>query len=264
MTRITSSHPNSLSTRRRHGGRAGSARARGARVIGCALIVGAWLGGAAPAGAAPPALEVWGGLADGSSEWGVLGGTPGMNLGILALRITRPLGSSPERTSLPAWEWTIDVIPVALMSPPLVSLGGAGDVECPEDEICVEPADPGAADRLFPPGTAFGVGFAPLGVTRRLRRSSSMSPFAGITGGILFFDRRVPTTRSSEFNFTASLEVGVRFGRPDHTGATLSYRFHHLSNAGFASENPGLASHLVSVGIHRPQPRPAAQGAVAR
>ena len=33
-------------------------------------------------------------------------------------------------------------------------------------------------------------------------------------------------------------------------GITVSYRFHHLSNASTAGENPGLASHLVSIGIH--------------
>lgn len=177
-----------------------------------------------------------------------------MNLGILALRLTWPIGQVRDGPPLPAFEWTIDLIPVALISPPLVSLRGTG-VPCPDEEICVLPPDPNTRDGRFPPGTAFGVGVAPIGVTRRFRRASTVSPFAGVTGGLLYFERRVPTTQASKLNFTASLVIGLRLGPPDHAAATVSYRLHHLSNAGLSDENPGLGSHLLSIGFHRPLPR---------
>ncbi len=227
-------------------------------MIASTFVIGSLLGPASvlahsppPQGGALRAFEVWGGLGDRSPKWGVLGGAPDMSLGILALRLARPIRSVQGGPPLPAFEWTMDWIPVALMSPPLVSLRGTG-VPCPDEEICVLEPGPTSGGRRFPSGTAFGVGVAP-GVTRRFRRASTVSPFAGITAGLLYFDRRVPTTQASKFNFTASLEFGLRLGRPDHAAATVSYRFHHLSNAGLSDENPGLASHLLSIGIHRPR-----------
>ncbi len=195
-------------------------------------------------------LEAWGGLANRSPQWGILGETPGMNFGVIALRYSQAFGAAPVAGQLPAWEWTFDVIPLALMSPPLISLRGTG-VPCESAVLCVEVPSIASTER-FPPGSAFGFGVAPLGVVRRFARDRRASPFVAVNGGALVFDRRVPTTKASRFNFTASAELGLRIGPPDESALTVSYRFHHISNAGTAGENPGLASHLITLGLHRP------------
>ncbi len=198
------------------------------------------------------AFEVWGGLARNSPQWGLLGETPDMRLGLVALRWTRPLGDAPHAGQLPALELTFDIVPLARISPSLVSLRGTGQ-PCLTAALCVlRPVQTGGS-ALFPPGSPFGFGITPIGFTRRFARASQVSPFIGANGGVLWFDRAAPTTKAARFNFTASAEVGLRFGPVDEAGLTLSYRFHHISNAGTAGENPGLASHLISIGIHRPR-----------
>lgn len=200
------------------------------------------------------AFELWAGLSNESPQWGILGETPGMRFGMLALRWTRALGAPVEANVLPATEWTVDLIPLARMSPPLTSLTGSG-LSCPRASLCVAPQDPADQQGYFPPGSPLAVGIAPLGVTRRFFRMSRASPFVGVNGGMLVFTERVPTSRASRANFTASAEIGVRFGPPAEPAITLSYRFHHISNAGVVTENPGLASHLIAVGLHRPRLR---------
>lgn len=175
-----------------------------------------------------------------------------MNFGMLALRFSRSLGE-PAAGATRATEFTVDLIPIAMTSPPYLSLRGTGTF-CAPRSLCV--LRPLLLSRdAFPDGSARGFGFNPAGVTTRFRTASRFSPMVGVAVGGLWFDKHVPTSRSSQFNFTAMLEAGVRLGPPDVRGITVTYRFHHISNAGTAGENPGLASHVVSLGIHSPRGR---------
>lgn len=195
-------------------------------------------------------VEVWGGLASGSPSWGVLGQLPGMNLGIVALRISRPLGKgATEGTGSRLTEFTVDFVPFVRVSPSYISLRGTGTA-CTPGRICMLLPPASSQHALFPEGSPRGFGLNPAGITTRFRRDRSVSPWLGAAVGALWFDKNVPSTRSARFNFTAALEAGLRLGPPREPGITVSYRFHHLSNAGTAGENPGLASHLVSIGIH--------------
>lgn len=175
-----------------------------------------------------------------------------MRYGQVAVRLTHALGAPPAEGELPALEWTVDLIPFARLSPSLVSLRGTGQ-PCLTAALCVLRPAPRSGSSFFPPGSPVGLGVTPIGLTRRFNRASRFAPFVGVTGGALWFDRPVPTTKASRFNFTASAEFGVRLGPPGEPGITLSYRFHHLSNAGTAGENPGVASHLFSIGMHQPR-----------
>ena len=196
--------------------------------------------------------ELWGGIGGRSRQWGVLGETPNMRLGLVALRWTRPIGARAAAGELRALAWNSDLVPFAMLSPPLVSLRGSG-VPCGKAALCVLPPESSAGEGLFPSDAPFGFGFSPIGLTRRFHRAGRISPWLGITGGALFFSERVPTTQAARFNFTASGELGLRFGSSSEPGITLAYRFHHISNAGTAGENPGVASHLITVGVHRPR-----------
>lgn len=190
-------------------------------------------------------LEIWGGLAQGSPQLGILGETPNMNFAMFALRISRPLErmSSPTRSTMVH----LDIIPFALLSPPYTSLTGTNDPDCSANALCLEPAT--NAPGLFPNGSAVGIGVTPLGITMHFRQDRTLSPSLGVTGGALIFDRAAPTTAGARFNYTAAIEAGLRIGRPDRTGLVLTYRFHHISNAGMARENPGVASHLLTFGL---------------
>jgi hypothetical protein len=169
--------------------------------------------GAQPSVRQAGAFELWAGLSNESPQWGILGETPGVRFGMLALRWTRALGAPVEANALPATEWTVDLIPLARMSPPLTSLSGSG-LSCPRASLCVAPQDPADQQGYFPPGSPLAFGVAPLGFTRRFLRTSRVSPFVGANGGMLVFTERVPTSRASRMNFTASAEVGVRVGPP--------------------------------------------------
>lgn len=209
---------------------------------------------ARPAAAQQPlgGWEVWGGFGARSPQWGILGETPDMRFGQLALRWTRALGESVRADELPRLEWSVDIVPLAMLSTPLVSLRGTG-VPCHRAALCVLPHGEEEEGEAFPPGSPYGVGITPLGLTRRFNRAAKVSPWLGINGGALYFSDRVPTTKAARFNFTASAEFGLRFGRPAEQGLTIAYRFHHISNASTAGENPGVASHLITVGLHRPR-----------
>lgn len=189
-------------------------------------------------------FEIWGGLAKNSPQWGWLGETPEMNLAMLALRFSRPLGD-PSSSRFTTYH--VDLVPIAVMSPPYESAHGDPSFNCRPGVLCVFARDLGRG--LFPRGSAVGVGITPLGLTTHFRHRSKISPSIGVTAGAMYFDRRVPTTRAARFNFTAALELGLRFRRSDAHGYLLSYRLHHISNATTAPENPGVASHLLTVGL---------------
>lgn len=198
------------------------------------------------------ALEVWGGLASNSPRWGLLGASPEMNLGVLGVRFSRTLARRSREPRASTIEYTFDLIPLAVLSTPFVSARGLG-LECSGAALCVLPQSHGTG-AVFPAGSAVGLGFNAAGLTARFRPTRAVAPTVGFAVGGLLFDRPVPTTRATRFNFTASAEVGLRLGPPERRGVTLTYRFHHISNAGTSSENPGVASHLITLGIHIPRP----------
>jgi len=192
-------------------------------------------------------VEVWGGLAHDSQQLGILGETPFMSYGQLAVRFTRRVGA--QHADAAHWEYGFELVPFAKMSKPLVSLRGTG-FPCPPRQLCTRTPDTDDYGSIFLAGAPTGFGGSPIVLTRRFAPSRRFAPFTSVTGGALWFTERVPTTQAARFNFTASYELGVRLGSTDSPGITVAYRFHHLSNAGTAGENPGVASHLITVGIH--------------
>ena len=168
--------------------------------------------------------EVWVGYSARSPKWGVLGNRPGMSFGIAAGRLAHRVKTTPGY----ALDYTVDFVPLAISSPPL-----GYDEE----------TQPG-----FRKGSAFGAGFSPLGISAVYRRDRMVQPRLGASGGMLLFDRRVPTVISTCFNFTAMLEAGAQILNHNGDGVSLMYRFHHFSNAGIGYDNSALASHLISVG----------------
>lgn len=72
------------------------------------------------------------------------------------------------------------------------------------------------------------------------RLSKRTVPFLGFDGGMLIGPDKFPPGNTSQFNFTAALELGTHwFTRPRQSFDT-SVRLHHLSNAETGQYNPGV------------------------
>lgn len=170
------------------------------------------------------ATEVWAGYSARSPKWGVLGNRPGLSFAVAAGRVTQRIKTTPGY----ALDYAIDFVPFAISSPPV---GYEGE----------HPSG-------FPRGSAYGAGFSPLGISAVYRRDRMIQPRLGAIGGMLLFDRRVPTVVSTRFNFTAMLEAGAQILNHNGDGVSLMYRFHHFSNAGIGYDNSALASHMISLG----------------
>jgi len=94
-----------------------------------------------------------------------------------------------------------------------------------------------------------GAGVSPLGL-RVAREVGSVRVFASIAGGVMAFNRNMPSPRARRVNYSGDYSVGVDF--PSHNGASvisLGWRFQHWSNGGTARSNPGLDANLLTLSI---------------
>jgi hypothetical protein len=66
--------------------------------------------------------------------------------------------------------------------------------------------------------------------------------------GILYTDLN-PDYFGSHFNFTGQGGIGLRYELARGTFLKISYRLHHISNAGLSEDNRGINSHLFSLGL---------------
>lgn len=186
------------------------------------------------------AIELWAGYASRSPRLGVLGHVRGMSLMLGAARFRHRIAESPRI----ALDYTVDVIPMALLSPSYIFTLEEGETlevttgaRCTLSRAC-----------RFPPGSPRGAGGSPLGLTMVFRRQHALQFSLGGTGGFLLFDQRVPTELSTRFNFTGAIEAGTQLLDRRGRGVLLVYRFHHISNAGTGFDNSALASHVLSIG----------------
>ena len=183
-------------------------------------------------------MEAWAGYSTRSTDLGFLGNMPDQRLALAALRVGRRIAAHPNTVL----EYTAELIPLALLSPPARVLP-PGTPGCPVDGQCgiLGGSSLGA-------GSAKGAGVSPLGLTVIFRPAHALQFRAGATGGVLWFDEAVPMSTATHFNFTAALEAGAQLVDRNGRGVTLVYRFHHLSNGGTGDDNPGIGSHVFSLG----------------
>jgi len=77
-----------------------------------------------------------------------------------------------------------------------------------------------------------------------------IAPFIGIGSGILYTDLN-PEGLGSRFNFTPQIGIGIRYNM-DKRYLILSYRYHHISNAGTKSPNESIDSNFFIIGLTIP------------
>lgn len=214
------------------GGRASSGRVKLTRRVLCAvaalvLIVAcvpsrplAQDAPAPPAARGPNELGVWGGGSVASST--LIGKWTDFDFGLLSLRYARNLW----RDDALALDWTVDAIPLALIS--LDRGGSPGNTGGPKD-------------------TVYGAGIAPIGLRLAYEGFDHWRPYFASSVGFLMFEERIPAT-GTKFNYTWEFGVGAQLFVTDDQAITLGYSFHHLSNAYSGEENPGFDSNILYAG----------------
>jgi opacity protein-like surface antigen len=169
-------------------------------------------------------------LAKGANEFGLwAGGSPDSssfighaedrNLFIFALRYGRVFAAWESLTL----EYTLDIVPAAVVfEPDRVRRGRS---------------------------TIYGAGLSPLGIKINFAQESWIKPFLAASVGFLYFQEDVPVPRSSRFNFTPEIGLGVQFFLTPKRAVTLGYKLHHMSNANTGRSNPGMDSHVIYAGV---------------
>ena len=171
---------------------------------------------------------VWSGVAFQAPT--LIGYSPQARFGHLGLRYGRVLAAN--RTL--AFEYTIDAIPVAILS---------------TKRLTVIKISPGLFSLRENRESVYGAGLAPVGLKLNFRRHRRVQPFASGTGGFLYFTEQVPVSGASQFNFTFDFGGGVQIVNSNRRSFTIGYKFHHISNGYTAAINRGVDVQMIYAGF---------------
>lgn len=133
-----------------------------------------------------------------------------------------------------AYEYTIDAVPLAVVSVP---------------RFIVRQTEPGLFTVRKIHRRIYGAGISPIGFKANFRRQSRVQPFAGISGGFLYFREPVPVREATQFNFTFDFGGGVQILTRSRRAFTLGYKYQHISNANRNPVNPGLDANVFYAGF---------------
>jgi opacity protein-like surface antigen len=184
--------------------------------------------------------QVWGGYSPDSLTW--IGKSEARRLFMAGAGWRRVLLTTDRF----AWKFTLDIVPVALVSQP--TLNGTETVQN-ASKIAAECQAAGLSCGPTGRRTTYGVGFAPIGFEFNFRRRQRVQPVLGINAGLLHFTRDVPVANSSATNFTFSFGAGLQIFTSPSKSVTVGYRFHHISNANSGNPfNPGIDSNFIYLG----------------
>lgn len=169
---------------------------------------------------------VWGGIAFDSPT--LFGQTPNAKYGHIGLRYGRVLAASKTV----AFEWTIDAVPLAILSTERSTLVSSTPFVISVSRKAV-----------------YGAGAAPIGLKLNFRRNRRVQPFGQATGGFLYFSQQVPIANASQFNFTFDFSGGVQIVNRNRRSFTIGYKYHHISNGYTGFFNPGVDVQMIFAGF---------------
>ena len=165
---------------------------------------------------------VWGAISFDATTW--IGFTPDARFGNIGLRYSRVLAANQNV----AFSWTIDAVPVAVLSVRRFIVTGSG-VRRERDHT-------------------YGAGLSPIGLKLNFRRSQLVQPFANGTAGFLYFTKDVPQPGAAQFNFTFDFGGGVDFVKNSGRTISVGYKYQHISNGDRSPINPGVDVQMIYVG----------------
>jgi hypothetical protein len=168
---------------------------------------------------------LWGGISFDAPT--LIGKTPNVRFGNFGLRYGRVLAA----TKTVAFEWTIDVVPLAILSNDRFTLVPTGFVTQKERT------------------SVYAAGVSPIGLKFNFRRRHRVQPFAGATGGFLYFGEDVPVSGAKRFNFTFDLGGGIQFINSSRRAFIIGYKYQHISNGDRSPINPGVDLQLIYAGF---------------
>lgn len=174
-----------------------------------------------PAATRTEEVGIWGGGSVASST--AIGSSTDFDFGLAALRYGRMLWSNGTLS----FDWTIDAIPLALIS---------------LDRAAGTPAATGDRELVY------GAGLAPIGFRIDYEGLGRVRPYFAASGGFLYFTERIPAT-GVKFNFTYDFGVGAQLFLDPSQALTFGYKYHHISNGGIGDSNPGFDSNILYAGF---------------
>jgi hypothetical protein len=83
-------------------------------------------------------------------------------------------------------------------------------------------------------------GVSPLGQRVNFRPQHRLQPYGIANAGFLMATRQLPTSNTTQFNFTAEGGAGLEFFQRSKRSVALDVRYHHTSNGGRGLYNPGI------------------------
>jgi hypothetical protein len=170
---------------------------------------------------------VWGAISFDATTW--IGYTPDARFGNVGLRYGRVLAANQSL----AFSWTIDAVPVAVLS---------------VKRFTILPTGSGSFTVRQTRDHTYGAGLSPIGLKLNFRRSQMLQPFASGSGGFLYFSKQVPVAGASQFNFTFDFGGGIEMVRNERRGISIGYKYQHISNGHSSPINPGIDVQMVYVG----------------
>lgn len=170
---------------------------------------------------------LWGGISFDAPT--LIGKTGDARFGNIGLRYGRVLLASKTV----AFEWTIDAVPLAILS---------------NNRFTVVPSGSGFVVTQTRK-SVYGWGAAPIGLKFNFRRNRRVQPFGQATGGFIYFSEDVPVAGAARFNFTFDFSGGVQIVNSDRRAFTIGYKYQHISNGNRATFNPGVDVQMVFAGF---------------
>jgi opacity protein-like surface antigen len=162
---------------------------------------------------------IWGGISFDAPTW--IGKTPDARFGNIGLRYGRVLAADDKL----AFSWTIDAVPVAVLS---------------VNRFTIVPTGSGSSTVQRTRDHTYGAGLSPIGLKLNFRRSQTLQPFVNGTAGFLYFSKDVPVPGAARFNFTFDFGGGVQIVRSSGRAITIGYKYQHISNGDRSPINPGV------------------------
>ena len=97
-----------------------------------------------------------------------------------------------------------------------------------------------------------GQAFSPVGLKLNLLPRRRLQPVLTILGGELYTTQPIPISNAGSFNYTLEIGAGFELYRSREPSTSLfgnrslraEFRYHHISNAGTATANPGIDNGL--------------------
>ena len=167
-----------------------------------------------------------------------------------------------------SWQYSAELLPVALESDPLSKL--VLKQVTPTVATFISNSGPlvTCAPQTFPfsvtgeNGTTYsgtqttfcsgrqwtiGEAMSPVGMQWNFRPRHALQPILDWHAGTMYSTQPIPINFAGSFNFTVDAGAGVEFYRTRNQSIRAEYRYHHISNADSAAQNPGIDSGLFQV-----------------